>query len=92
MSLINKLIKRNNYEEVELTSQQKVEDARDRIERSFSMFKSINNEIEDVNKELTDLIEKDKVIVEDIKKNIDNAELELQANKALQEKVSQFIK
>lgn len=78
--------------EVELDNRDKVEQARNQIEFSLGMFKTINEEIEEANATLSQVIEEDARKVKELEQNIDIANGELQANESLQEKVKQFIK
>lgn len=74
-----------------LTNEQKVDEAKQKIESSLSMFSKINKDISEANEVLENVIKEETQRVIEIERNRDKASDELQANKSLQEKVQQFI-
>lgn len=79
-------------QEVVLTNEQKVFEARKSVETSLSMFSKISEDVEKANATLEAVIEEDTQRKNEIEINIKNAKAELESNKALQEKIQAFIK
>lgn len=75
-----------------LTNEGKVLHTKKMVANSLSMFSKMNKELEEANNTLETVITQDTAVLSDISNNIDNANAELEANKALQGKLSQFIK
>lgn len=91
LSKIKNLFRRKKNRYIYLTNEQKVSESRVRIENSMSMFSDINNEINEINETLLAVIEEDSIKQTKLQQNIDKANDEFTANRALQEKVQQFI-
>jgi len=75
----------------DVTTEEKIQDARNRIGIAFSMFSDINDEIDDINKMLGQTIVEDSVKIEALNKNIDDAKTELEMNQKLKENISVFL-
>lgn len=78
--------------EVQLTNEQKVAYAKRKIELKLNLFKEIHEEIESANEVLQVVIVEDTERMKQIEKNIESANDELNANKALQQQLQIFIK
>ena len=77
---------------LELTSEEKVSQSKEKVENALSMFTKIYTELEEVNKTLETVITQDTEKITAIEKNINSANKELEGNKVLQNKLKQFIK
>ena len=87
---------------IELTNEQKLSASKQKIEKSFVMFKEIHTAIEEENETLQQIVADEEAQIEAILKekeelirkstlNKDSALDHLTANKALQEQVQKFI-
>lgn len=76
----------------DLTNEEKVQLAQNKINASLSMFHSISKDIEEANSTLEAVIEAEDARIKQIKTNKEKAQAELQANKGLQEQLAKFLK
>lgn len=75
-----------------LTNAEKVQQAQDTVKHGFSMFVEANELIAEANETLEAVIENDKLEIARTNANLEKAQDELQANKALQEQLKPFIR
>lgn len=69
----------------------KIESLRDEVTGLFSEFKKMHDKLGEVNSELSTVILEEEIVLERANKRIEQAKAELQANKGLQSRVSDFI-
>lgn len=77
---------------IEPSNSERIQNARERIDSHLESFNKLKNELVEVNNDLETIIVESKQKITSLNMDIESAEAEMKANKALVNRVEEFIK